>query len=206
MVRADSIGQAGRMVKCGKCSHIWLQEPSEIIKEVVEKSAAQASHSPPKYKVPARIPSGKYLMPACIAAGVLAFTLIISSMLLLRDGVEQTMPFMKKVYSGIGFENTDLLVITDVIIDRSGEREAQKFLITGNVINHSEHDRNMPTLRYTAFGKNDIELETLESSDNDYKLKPGESRPFKQNVSTRNGFVKKIRIELGSTMELALRN
>lgn len=214
---ADSmIPNAGRTVRCGKCSHEWFvnhpqpQAEPPAAPEVVEMPAASEPATAPEMDATANVPAVKKrripVRPFKIAAPVLASLWFILALFAYFPKWQEA-PVLSAIYHLLGTTNTEGLVFADVHMERSeiGGGKTQ-FILSGSLVNHSAELRTVPSVRVklkNAKGKTVWSREYAVNTE----LKAGELYPFRiTNVETSFASnITSIVLDVGHSLQLMMR-
>lgn len=219
------IPEAGRTVKCGKCTHQWfvtraMEEPvpiaaaeapahTETVMPDFAALTAQAYQEAPAQPFEPKqlptIPAKPFsAVPFMIAAPLLAACwLIIAIFAYFPDW--QTGP-LKGIYSSMGATDTSGLVFADVAMERQKAGERTRFLLTGSIANHGTQPRTVPSVRVELKDNNGkvVWKQTYEVGE---AVEPGQVYPFRiDNVETTFADrASSIVLDIGNSFELMMR-
>ena len=92
-------------------------------------------------------------------------------------------------------------------MDKQGEARETVYIVTADIVNTSDAEKKLPFISVYAYGADGKVLKQWPpETDESVILKPGDSLPYGRKVAVSLGEVSKIKIELGSSLELSLRN
>jgi len=202
-------------LKCGKCQHNWFfknpnaQEPSVKAKIEITEPAYKPKtvHHAAKKVVKKNLWQRVSIMHMIAASIVLAISLLGISFLAFKSALISKAPSLEAVYSAIGYETIDGIKIKNVKVDKQGEARETVYIVTADIVNTSDAEKKLPFISVYAYGADGKVLKQWPpETDESVILKPGDSLPYGRKVAVSLGEVSKIKIELGSSLELSLRN
>ncbi len=190
----------GRMVRCAKCGHQWMQTPSEDVAEDVAEDAATDSPEisaedaapPPLEAGPRAIPTGSDLpafprKPARRggAVGWVALAVVVIAVLgggtVARDEIVAVWPPAAQLYELAGLEVATVpfgLELRNVKHSQRTEQGVPVLIIEGEVKNISKFTYEVPKLRAALRNAEQDEIKSWTFSAVQTRLLPGESAPF----------------------------
>lgn len=190
----------GRMVRCAKCGHRWMQTPSDDLAEDVAEDAATDSLEnsaedaapPPLEAGPRAIPTGSDL-PAFPrkptqrggAVGWVALAAVVIAVLgggtIARDEIVAIWPPAAQLYELAGLEVAAVpfgLELRNLKQSRRTEAGVPVLIIEGEVKNISKFTYEVPKLRAELRNAEQDEIKNWTFSAVQTRLLPGESAPF----------------------------
>lgn len=215
MINPSAIHGDGRVLKCGKCQHSWFfknpnaPEPSVSARiEVVEPVHKVASARPvPRKAVKKTLWQRITVMHVAAACVILLLGFLGISFVAFKPALVSKMPSLESIYAAIGYSNTDGIKLQNVKVDKQGEGREAIYVVTADIVNVSEVEKKLPFISVYAYGADGKVLKQWPpETDESVVLKPGDSLPYGRKVAAALGEVSKIKIELGSNVELSLRN
>ncbi len=199
LVPDTSIGAAGRTVRCAKCKHTWH------VAGVAQPAISDLSNMVDEINVkPRPIPAGSNLPAVNVAKpsiGLMAgvFALSVTSLTLLLIMLFPTL---------IGSPPSKPLLLTDVAFNKQLKAgEGTTYEITGNIHNSSDADVMAPVLRVSLVDSTGSAMQYWDFGEEGKIIKAKESMPFTTGGLDMNfKLARKFVVEIGSPLELALRN
>jgi len=186
LVDPHAIGAAGRKVRCAKCGHVWHQEPSHGSTESLAARPSEPRAIPDGSNLPSvrrASPGGRNLLGW--ATLLLFVTGTIAIGLLARQQAIAAWPPVERFYALVGLAPEIAgtgLEIRSVASGRMSEGEKQWLVVTGEILNTSQHVREVPELSGTlqdAEGKTVYEWFFVAT---ETRLLPGEIVAFETRV------------------------
>jgi hypothetical protein len=183
-----TLSAAGRMVRCAKCGHSWLQMPPNDMPQTVdlpEESPLSAAAAPmfhPRMLVRRRQASaGPLILNGLILAG-LAVILALGVGYFARERIAATWPDTVAVYDLLGIRATPIgagLTLGNVTFVLRNEDKDKVMTVEGAVTNPTPEPLPLPTLRVTLRNEDGLWL-----ADWDFKLDrpmidPGQALGFR---------------------------
>ncbi|PIR32800.1 MAG: hypothetical protein COV36_03655 [Alphaproteobacteria bacterium CG11_big_fil_rev_8_21_14_0_20_44_7] len=218
LIDPAKLGDKGRKVRCGKCSHIWHQEPAapeqakleaDVKKEQAENLRKAAQQKARKEEPALPVVYEKKHAPKFlkIAAAVLLFVNIITFVMLSKDIIGQT-----KFYDLIGQYNTAGVMIDDVQMLAPHESEEKMiYSIDWRIKNNSKSKRELPARRISLLDADMQPLLRSEIASGDSEgdggvLAAGGIFEYKSNTVEDLGKLGRyIALEIGNPFELSTR-
>ena len=183
LVDPTLLGPEGRVVRCAKCGHHWMQTPpKDLPKQVV---------SPPLHAAPRAIPRGSNLpalprQPARTGAlGWMALAVIVAGVLgggvLARETIVAAWPPAARLYETVGLpvERPGAgLELRNMASSRRVVDGVPVLIIEGEVTNVSDGVRDVPKMRAALHDVKEREVRQWTFSAVQTRLMPGESGSF----------------------------
>lgn len=197
MVNPGDIGAAGRNVRCGKCSHQWLERPeaaaiaesAEIageMRENLREAAKQNAKSSPRLPAVLKSPGPPMWLKAATGAAITASIAL------------------QCYFGGYFAEDVSGLAISGYNLTPS--KEGDSFTLEWGVVNNGKIPRNLPARKISML---DEKSEVLSSSFMEAKpdiIKPGKKYDFTGiNIKNNSKKGRYVVVEIGSSMDLSLR-
>jgi predicted Zn finger-like uncharacterized protein len=187
LVDPTLLGPEGRVVRCAKCGHHWMQKPPEDLPKQVEPPPLQAEPRP--------IPRGSNLpalprQPAPTGAlGWVALAVIVAGVLgggvVAREKIVAAWPPAAKLYKTVGLPVEPLSVGLELRNMASSRRVVDGvpvLIIEGEVANVSNRVLKVPKLRAALRNAKEHEIRRWTFSAARTRLMPGESVSFMTRV------------------------
>jgi predicted Zn finger-like uncharacterized protein len=200
-VPTSAIGEAGRKVKCTKCSHIWFQEPlrqkdlhsflniEERLKPLDDVANAAAN-------LPARMKSpfnwGKLIF-ATFLIGIFFVTIVL--------GQYYNYPVVKNY---LQMERTDGLRFSDFTISKTINDNKYEFNITGFLINTSHETKRVPKISLEIQTKSGRILDSKKLKLPQSTIAPATQIYFNSKISGISGNAYDLELILANPWERAL--
>ena len=165
-----SVGAAGRMVRCANCGNRWLAKPPADAPKVIELAPATADPTPPIRPVAAPEKPGSAGSASLVGwlVGVLV-VLIVASAVIGRNEIVAGFPASAPIYQKLGLPVTLRLGLQfkGVTSKRVDERGVAVLVVEGDIINVSEQDRSVPSIRVTLLdgGGRELQQELFKAKD-----------------------------------------
>jgi predicted Zn finger-like uncharacterized protein len=179
LVADTDLGNEGRKVRCGSCSHVWMQEPEYPVPKPERQPASRTNKQPQK-------PAGKPLIQRLAwplgyaATGVLM--LCVLGLSFMPIPLTTAWPPLLRLYDTLGMPVPALgqgLALGKVDIYKKREEDAVTLLVHGTIANVSAKPLLLPNLLITVrdVGKRPL-LQWIAQQEQGALLNPGESIPF----------------------------
>jgi len=193
-----ALGSVGRMVRCAKCGHTWMQTPPADLPrrvDVISPSGNPAELSPPRFNLPAPyIPPRRRRSRARAVLAVAAVVVIaaVGAGYFARTQIMETWPQTKRVYDLIGgLVNTSnaTLDVGNLKIVHQPVAGMEVLVLQGEITNRGGQPQVVPALRATLFDANDKGVLDWTFASDVAVLQPGETGRFRTlAISPPNGF------------------
>lgn len=206
LIDPAALGAEGRVVRCGKCAHSWVQIPNEVTETAEPTSAEEPVFAVPPPPRPGEQPQGgggqrrrgsnvpalrRHRRPSRLRARAawLALFVVVGAIVggatHYRPQVLETWPAAERLYEAVGFPSEPPgfgLSLVNVKFDQKTAEGTAVLMVEGEIRNVSEKERDVPGLRATLFGKNQRELQNWTFIAPVPKLLPGENVQFRTSV------------------------
>ena len=193
-----ALGAIGRMVRCAKCGHTWMQPPPADLPrrvDVISPSSSQPDLGPPRFNLPAPyIPPRRRRSRVRTALAVAAAVVIVAvgAGYFGRSRIIETWPQTKRVYDLIGgLVNTSstTLDVGNLKIVHQPVAGMEVLVLQGEITNRSPRPQAVPALRATLFDADDKGIMDWTFAGDDAVLQPGETGRFRTRaISPPKGF------------------
>jgi len=148
------LGEAGRVVRCAKCRHSWMQTPPADLPRRLDLVPAPPPSLPPapNFGLPVRYhaPRRRRWPVAVLAAAVAGLIVGTGVGYFGRERIIETWPSTKRVYEMIGefigFP-TSTLEVRDVRLVEQPLAGLTVLVLEGNIVNTTDEPQIMPELR-----------------------------------------------------------
>lgn len=206
IVKAQTIGENGRKVKCARCKHVWFQKSDvEALKAAMESNAVEVPKEiepvPEGSNVPA-IPKKKTSIFLKIAA-LISFIFFVFTLSLIASN--KVLPKMSFYYSLFDIYDSEDMALYDVKVEKVTSGKYNDVLISGKIANESETERRLPALRMTILSETGEKLRTVTLAPQGLVIKPKEKMDFSDKIEKLPNEAAKIVMDLGNPLELASR-
>lgn len=203
LVPDQSIGAAGRNVRCAKCAHNWFQAPTaeatkslgeldKMLKDFNARSEGKPKPIPPGSNLPAM--RREWLPPGMIVGMAALFALVIGITILLVSPSVAGLPSSKGI------------VLADLGITRLVTDTRPTYEINGKILNTTDHKVAVPTLRVTLVDADGNSLQYWDFNSQGKTLEANKNIPFTTgNLEIIFSRASRFVVEIGSPLELALR-
>jgi predicted Zn finger-like uncharacterized protein len=198
-----NLGRDGRMVRCVKCGHSWMQRPPadmpksvdleftpppEEVKPIPPGSSLPAIRKPVKSKASKR--------PLAISA-VAAALLLLTGGVYMRQDIVEIWPPAARLFDTVGLPVDALgagLQLQHVRSEKRVEDGITVLVIEGQVVNVSDRERPVPALRAVSLGPDKTPLGDWTFSASHETLLPGEIATFVSQMREPAGVIAEIAI------------
>jgi predicted Zn finger-like uncharacterized protein len=193
-----ALGTIGRMVRCAKCGHTWMQPPPADLPrrvDVVSPPNGANDLTPPRFNLPA-----PYIPPkrrrsrlrAVLAVAAVVVIAVVGAGYFARAQIIETWPQAKRVYDLIGglvnTSNATLDVGNLKIVHRPVDG-MEVLVLQGEITNRGPQPQAVPALRATLFDADDKGILDWTFASDAAVLQPGETGSFRTlAISPPNGF------------------
>jgi predicted Zn finger-like uncharacterized protein len=193
-----ALGAVGRMVRCAKCGHTWMQTPPADLPrrvDVISPAGNAGELPPPRFNLPA-----PYIPPrrrrsrvrAVLAVAAVVVIAVVGAGYFARTQIIETWPQTKRVYDLIGgLVNTSnaTLDVGNLKIVHQPVGGMEVLVLQGEITNRGGQPQAVPALRATLFDANDKGVLDWTFASDVAVLQPGETGRFRTlAISPPNGF------------------
>ena len=197
-----ALGTVGRMVRCAKCGHTWMQPPPADLPrrvDVISSVGGPPDASPPRFNLPA-----PYIPPkrrrsrlrAVLAVAAVVVIAVVGAGYFARAQIIETWPQAKRVYDLIGgLVNTSnaTLDVGNLKIVHQPVEGMEVLVLQGEITNRGLSPQAVPALRATLFDADDKGIMAWTFAGDAAVLQPGETGRFRTRaISPPNGFDRTI--------------
>jgi predicted Zn finger-like uncharacterized protein len=197
MVDARAIGETGRKVRCGRCSHTWMQKSAAEMPwleraaatraERLERAAAAEQPSETRrVQLPSVPPPQRNRRLMIGWAGLAAaVVLLILGATLTRHWMVAHWPATERLYAAFGADSGapgSGLEFRRVEPSRTTEEGQPALVIQGEITNVSSAVRQVPKLKAILHDKAEHELQSVSFPPPQDRLAPGETLSFKTTI------------------------
>ncbi len=206
----NSVGVAGRTVKCAKCGYSWLQIP--LNRARVQTKAQKKMESLPKgfapdkpnllQKVEGKIfyrqtPLALKIMPFFILTLMFCISLVVY-----KDSLIDKNDFFKKLYAHLGVHSTHGVNLKDFQLNFVDDEEEKSVEIIGNIINTNPKDQYLPNVNITLISKKTgiVGSEVLEYGN--VKIRSSEKIPVYTKIVNSKNEIDTIVLELVDNFDI----
>ena len=193
-----AMGAKGRKVRCAKCGHVWWQPPVEGQAPAIPEAAVRAENREgrPAEPAPSKPVSGSRtgrVMPgqaghagrrALVGWGILALAVagIVVGGIMAREAIVSAWPPAALFYETVGLPVEPPgagLQFQNVRSEQRTENGATVIYVEGQILNASDRERSVPTLRVILRGPDAQPLRSVTLDAEPRRLLPGEIATFR---------------------------
>jgi predicted Zn finger-like uncharacterized protein len=193
-----ALGAIGRMVRCAKCGHTWMQTPPADLPrrvDVMSPVSGQPDLGPPRFNLPAPyVPPRRRrsrLRTALALAAVLVIA-VVGAGYFARAQIIETWPQAKRVYdliSGLVNTSSSTLDVGNLKIVHQPVEGMEVLVLQGEITNRGRLPQAIPVLRVTLFDADDKGIMEWTFPSDDAVLQPGETGTFRTRaINPPHGF------------------
>jgi predicted Zn finger-like uncharacterized protein len=200
------LGPSGRMVRCAKCGHIWLQEPPADMPRRVDVTPPPDPANPPqpRFNLPVRYepPPSRHFglrLAAAVAAGLI---LLVGTGYFARERIIETWPPAKRVYELIGGlvgVPTSTLDVGNLQMVRQPIQGFDLLILQGEITNRGGEAQVVPPLRATLLDADDRGVMGWTFASSPPVLQPGETGRFRTQAINPPDAVERLKITFVDT-------
>ncbi len=193
-----ALGAIGRMVRCAKCGHTWMQTPPADLPrrvDVISPSSGQPDLSPPRFNLPAPYippPPRRSRVRTALAVAAAVAIAAVGAGYFARSQIIETWPSAKRVYDLIGGlveTSSSALDVGNLQIVRQPVDGMEVLVLQGEITNRGQQPQAVPTLRVTLFDADDKGIMDWTFAGDAAVLQPGETGHFRTKaISPQAGF------------------
>ena len=183
------LGPSGRMVRCAKCAHSWMQTPPADMPRRVDLPPPPPAEPGARVNLPARfVPRAaqRFGTGSLLLAGIV-LAVALSGAYVARERIVAAWPQAERVYATLGIRAVALgagLRLDNVTFVRRRIDGEDAMVVEGHVTNVTDTAQPVPTLRATLRNDSNQWLTDWTFSLDRMELAPGESATF--TTTTRN--------------------
>ncbi|HLB80727.1 MAG TPA: DUF3426 domain-containing protein [Dongiaceae bacterium] len=184
------LGPSGRMVRCAKCAHSWMQTPPADMPRRVDLPPPPPPADPgARVNLPARLvprAAQRFGTGSLLLAGIV-LAVALSGAYVARERIVAAWPQAERVYATLGIRAVALgagLRLDNVTFVRRRIDGEDAMVVEGHVTNVTDTAQPVPTLRATLRNDSNQWLTDWTFSLDRMELAPGESATF--TTTTRN--------------------
>jgi hypothetical protein len=209
MVDPASLGRDGRMVRCAKCEHSWMQrppidmpksidlapEPEPELEEIV-RPIPQGSNPPATPRKPPPKPNKPRPKPTKLIVAFSAVSLL-AGLVFARQQIVDIWPPAALLFETVGLPVDTLgagLQLQDVKSEKRIEDGAMVLVIEGRIANISDRERPVPPLHAKSLGPDKTAVADWTFRASHETLLPGEIATFQSTIREPSGVISEISI------------
>jgi predicted Zn finger-like uncharacterized protein len=195
-----ALGSIGRMVRCAKCGHTWMQAPPPDLPhdvDVISPSTKSPDLTPPRFNLPAPyIPPPRRRRSGRVALAVAAalVVVVVGTGYFARSEIIEAWPSAKRVYDLIGGlvdTSASTLDVGTLQIVRQPVGGVDMLVLQGEIVNRGGEPQAVPVLRATLSDADDQDVMVWTFASDRAVLQPGETGRFRtQAVHPPRGFAR----------------
>lgn len=193
----QSVGPAGRKVRCSSCHTQWLVEPpatglEETRTEPEVTSTPAEIAEPPTARSPRRRPwHDRIAMPdgparaRWPAAAAIALLALGTGLVAFRKPIVARAPETGRVYAALGLPvNLTGLALQDVKSGIFSEGGTELLVVQGIIANVTGDTRSVPRLKFTIRDGKGVDIYSWTAQADAKDLKPGETQTFRRRLAS----------------------
>lgn len=152
------LGAAGRVVRCAKCGHSWMQvPPADMPRRVDVPIPPRMETAETRAQLPARLTARPRRIAGGFAVGLLALVAVVlaiavGSAYLWREWIVTELPLAKGLYDLVGIRAVPLgagLEFSNLKFERRQIDGTDSIIIEGELFNTTSEPQSVPTLKAT---------------------------------------------------------
>ena len=181
------LGAGGRQVRCARCSDSWHQRPPEDMPKPLPPPITP-DPSPRRTNLPAiRAPARRSAAPAWIALALI-FATLGGVGIFARDSIVEAWPKTAYLYEIFDLDPKvpwEGLELRNVKTSNTTDGDLAVIVVTGQILNTTDHDMNVPELRAKILDRGLRELVSWTIMPEQADLAPGETTEFEGRSTER---------------------
>ncbi len=182
------LGARGRHVRCARCSESWHQRPPEDMPKPLPPPPIAPAPLPRRANLPAiRVPARRSAAPAWIAL-VLIFATLGGVGFFARESIVEKWPKTAYLYEIFDLDPKvpwEGLELRNVQTSNTMDGELAVIVVTGQIVNTTDHDMQVPELRAKILDRGLHELVSWTIMPEQLDLAPGETTEFEGQSTER---------------------
>ena len=202
LIDPAALGEAGRVVRCARCSHSWTERPPEDMPKRVDviPPPEQVTPLPPGSNLPVIREARGTSSGIGWAALAAVIVVVLAGAYLARDRVIEAWPLAAQLYAQLGLDvqaATRGLELRNVQQSTIIEDERTVVVVTGEIVNVSGRTRDVPKVVAEIMDKEQIIIHSWMMTPADSRLPPGESTAFSDRLTDppKNAVQLKVRLD-----------
>jgi predicted Zn finger-like uncharacterized protein len=217
LVPDSAISEAGRIVKCAKCSHQWLAMREIKIQAEVHANLTTPSFSPPadfnniKTEVDSN-PLPKSSLPSVIdyktpislklAPVILSIMIIFSLMFFYSENLMNKFSFIEQIYIKQNIFNTKDMVLDNLnFTKQQNDKNQLNIELTGKIFNNSEKISKAPLILITLRNKYNEKIISHKINPNQ-NIAPKQSFTLDRIITNLTADAEYISLDIGNNIDL----
>jgi len=188
-LKADTIGDDGRRVRCTKCGHIWIQHNTK-------KSSVSKAESGVKVDISRNLPVViEYIVPVWFKSLPLVFlTLIVFTLIFFfHEPLSNRSHTLRGLYEKIGVIYTGNIVIDKANILKVGDNQ---YDITGFLVNKSQEIRRVPSVVVKAIDDRNRRVGYFKIKSSPIEMSSGAEYAFSKHIENLPANTKLLVVEV----------
>ena len=184
LVDPTLLGAGGRMVRCAKCGHSWMQRPPADMPQSLDVPPPPGtSPRPGNLPVPA-VPRRRELPVATWLGLAAVVLLVLAGAIAGRQAIVGAWPYAAQLYKAAGVPVLDpaALAVRDGRMDTVTIDNQKVIVIEGQIVNTTSVPQPVPVLRAALQDVAGREVREWTFRIEQAELQPGQSLPFKTTI------------------------